>query len=155
MATTSRTPSETSHPEFFSDEFEAIVACSSNINSPTGPVEVDWANYNLLINCTEPEAGRTHTDEAHPDLQAPLAPGEDIKYSDPALDGYEDSKTVPILRSTREFIRRSTPHRWTQFPIAVAYAITVHKSQDIDKTVPNLTEKDFTSGLAYVGESNI
>ena len=106
MVTTFRTPSETSHPEFFSDDFEATVACSFNINSPTSLVEVDWANYNLLINYTEPEAGRTHTHEAHTDLQAPQAPGEDIhetsaaafdKYSDPALYGYENDKTVPIF----------------------------------------------------------
>lgn len=72
MAATPRTPSEVSFQEFFSDEFEAIVA--SNLNSPTtGPV--DWANYNLTIDYTEPEAdGQT---EAHRDLQAPQVPGED------------------------------------------------------------------------------
>jgi hypothetical protein len=73
MATTS-TPSEASHQEFFSDEFEAIVA--SNINSPVaGPV--DWTNYNLLIDRPEPEADG-QTDEAHTDLQAPQASGEDV-----------------------------------------------------------------------------
>jgi len=78
-------------------------------------------------------------------------------YKGPALDGDEGSKVVPIFRSTREFIRSSTPHRRTQFPLTVAYAITVHKSQGItvEKAVLNLKEKDFAPGLSYVGVGRV
>jgi len=78
-------------------------------------------------------------------------------YKGPALDGDEVSKVVPIFRSTREFIRSSKPHRRTQFPLTVAYAITIHKSQGltVEKAVLNLVEKDFAPGLAYVGVSRV
>ena len=78
-------------------------------------------------------------------------------YKGPALDGDEVNKVVPIFRSTREFIRNSKPHRRTQFPLTVAYAITIHKSQGltVEKAVLNLVEEDFAPGLAYVGVSRV
>jgi hypothetical protein len=59
---------------------------------------------------------------------------------------------VPVY-DTREFMRGSIPHRRTQFPLTVAYVITVHKSlgMTVDKAVLNLAQKDFILGLAYVG----
>ena len=50
-------------------------------------------------------------------------------------------------------MRGSIPHRRTQFPLTVAYVITVHKSlgMTVDKAVLNLAQKDFILGLAYVG----
>ena len=78
-------------------------------------------------------------------------------YNGLALNGYKALKIVPIFRSTREFIQNSIPHRRIQFPLTVAYAITIHKSQGItvEKAVLNLVEKDFVPGLAYVGVSRI
>jgi ATP-dependent DNA helicase PIF1 len=78
-------------------------------------------------------------------------------YKGPALDreGDEATKIVPIFRSTQEFIWNSTSRRRTQFPLTVAYAVTVHKSQGItvEKAVLNLVEKDFAPGLAHVSIS--
>ena len=78
-------------------------------------------------------------------------------YEGPALDGDEVRKVVPIFRSNREFIKNSTLCRRTQFPLTVAYAITIHKSQGItvEKAVLNLVEKDFAPGLSYVAVSRV
>jgi ATP-dependent exoDNAse (exonuclease V) alpha subunit len=69
-------------------------------------------------------------------------------YNGPALNGDEVTKIVPFFRSTREFIYKSSNHRRIQFPLTVAYAITIHKSQGItvEKAVLNLVEKDFAQG---------
>ncbi|RFU33151.1 hypothetical protein B7463_g3183, partial [Scytalidium lignicola] len=74
-------------------------------------------------------------------------------YSRPFLEG----RSVPIFRSTREFVHNSTVYQRVQFPLTVAYAITIHKSQGItvEKVVLNLAEKDFAPGLSYVAVSRV
>ncbi|RSL77364.1 hypothetical protein CEP52_017723 [Fusarium oligoseptatum] len=44
-----------------------------------------------------------------------------------------------------------------QFPLTVSYAITVHKSRSItvDKMVPDLSDRDFQTGLSYVVVSRV
>ena len=43
------------------------------------------------------------------------------------------------------------------FPIALAYVVTVHKSQGLmlDKVVLNISSTDFVSGLTYVAISGV
>jgi ATP-dependent DNA helicase PIF1 len=63
---------------------------------------------------------------------------------------------VPIFKSTREFFRDRVSCTRTQFPVALAYTITVHKAQGI--TVPpvlNITARDFAPGLTYVAVSRV
>jgi ATP-dependent DNA helicase PIF1 len=59
--------------------------------------------------------------------------------------------------STREFFRGNIACSRSQFPIALAYAITVHKAQGI--TVPravfNIVQRDFSPGLTYVAVSRV
>ncbi|KAJ5970827.1 uncharacterized protein N7479_000745 [Penicillium vulpinum] len=46
---------------------------------------------------------------------------------------------------------------WTQFPLAVAYTVTVHKSQgtSVTEAVLDLSRQDFSAGLSYVAISRI
>ncbi|KAG5933825.1 hypothetical protein E4U59_006606 [Claviceps monticola] len=64
-------------------------------------------------------------------------------------------KIIPIFRSRRDFIYRGKPCTRTQFPLTVAYAISVPKSQGckLDKAVIDISAKDFTPELAYVAVS--
>ncbi|OXV07665.1 hypothetical protein Egran_04570 [Elaphomyces granulatus] len=68
-----------------------------------------------------------------------------------------DEILVPIFMSTREFFQRNNPCLRTQFPVTLAYAITIHKAQGM--TVPmavfNITARDFTPGLTYVAISRV
>ena len=69
------------------------------------------------------------------------------------LDLETGQKLVPIFTSTREWTRGTVQCKRTQFPLHVAYAITIHKGQGIsvDCAVLNLSgEDDFSPGLTYV-----
>jgi len=95
-----------------------------------------------------------------PRKQAPFALLVDFDgYDGPefVLDPQTSRKLVPIFRSTRDFQRGSQACTRTQFPITVAYAITIHKSQGIgvSKAVLNLKSKDFAPGLTYVAISRV
>ena len=62
------------------------------------------------------------------------------------------------LRSKREWLRGGHTCSRTQFPVVLAYAITIHKSQGIsvDRAVLNISDrKDFAPGLTYVAVSRI
>ncbi|KAJ5783506.1 uncharacterized protein N7518_009183 [Penicillium psychrosexuale] len=69
----------------------------------------------------------------------------------------EISSAVPIVRSTREFFLGTIQCTRTQFPVMLAYAITVHKSQGIsvDRAVLNISERLHSSGLHYVAVSRV
>lgn len=64
---------------------------------------------------------------------------------------------VPIFRSTREFTRGNKICRRSQFPLTVAYAVTIHKTQGltVDRAVLNIAEGDFAQGQSYVAVSRV
>jgi ATP-dependent DNA helicase PIF1 len=64
---------------------------------------------------------------------------------------------VPIFRFTRDYTCKTYPCERTQFPLATAYAITVHKSQGItvDRAVLDISHKEFSPGLTYVAVSRV
>lgn len=68
-----------------------------------------------------------------------------------------DDILVPIFMSTREFFRGNVSCTRTQFPMALAYAITIHKAQGITvpRTVLNIAARDFAPGLTYVAVSRV
>ena len=79
-------------------------------------------------------------------------------YDGPALStGDSGQPLVPIFMSRREFMWGNTPCSRQQFPITVAYAITVHKSQGmtVPRAVLNITDSEFSVGLRYVAVSRV
>ena len=88
------------------------------------------------------------------------------KYSGPVCFGEETdsvadmedmARVVPVFRSTRDFLKGSVTCTRTQFPLTIAYAITVHKSQGatLDQAVVDISVKDFQPGLTYVAVSRV
>src|SRR5467141_3923552 len=78
------------------------------------------------------------------------------------FDGYkgpfwEDTRTVPVFLATTRFRHKNQDCERTQFPLVVAYAITIHKSQGmtLEKAVLNIEKKDFRPGISYVGTSRV
>jgi hypothetical protein len=72
--------------------------------------------------------------------------------------GMEDMAcVVPVFRSTRDSLKSSVTCTRTQFPLTIAYAITVHKSQGatLDQAVVDISVKDFQLGLTYVAVSRV
>src|SRR6266487_6897496 len=64
---------------------------------------------------------------------------------------------VPVFTTTCQFEYKGTVCSRTQFPLRLAYAITVHKSQGLtlSKAVLNLNQKEHCLGLSYVAVSRV
>lgn len=92
-------------------------------------------------------------------LQALIFRIKRVSYSRPILQEVDNSLyiTVLLFRTKRIFYRRGQEHQRKQFPIRVAFAITVHKAQGItlEKAVVNITIREFTAGLRYVAVSRV
>ncbi|WAO96950.1 ATP-dependent DNA helicase [Fusarium falciforme] len=75
----------------------------------------------------------------------------------PYLTTNEGRKIVPILPVTRDFLVVNETCARTQFPLIVAFAITVHKCQSLtkDQIVTDLATRDFQAGISYVAVSRV
>ena len=64
---------------------------------------------------------------------------------------------APIFPATTRFECNSVNCSRIQFPLIIAYAITVHKVQGLtlSRIVLNITGKDFALGLCYVAISRV
>ena len=64
---------------------------------------------------------------------------------------------IPIIPIRREWEVNSVTYSREMFPVVLAYAITVHKSQGLtlDKVVLDISTKDHTLGLMYVAISRV
>ena len=79
-------------------------------------------------------------------------------YDGPALYEIPNGKpVVPILRSHRDFSKVTHQCTRVQFPLSIAFAITVHKSQGISiaKAVLDVSAPEFSPGLNYVAVSRL
>jgi ATP-dependent DNA helicase PIF1 len=78
------------------------------------------------------------------------------EYSGPDFPNYR-SKIIPIFPVTRQFEYKGAACTRTQFPLRLAYAITVHKSQGLtlSRVVLNVDQKEHCLGLSYVAISRV
>ena len=80
-------------------------------------------------------------------------------YKGPTFWHKEDgTPVVPIVPFTARWQSKSGKQCLrTQFPLRVAYAVTIHKSQGmtLNKAVVELGEYDFTRGLTFVAISRV
>jgi ATP-dependent DNA helicase PIF1 len=67
------------------------------------------------------------------------------------------SKIVPIFPVIHQFNYKGVPCTRKQFPLRLAYAITVHKSQGLtlSRVVLNIDQKEHCLGLSYVAISRV
>jgi hypothetical protein len=77
-------------------------------------------------------------------------------YSGPAFPGC-DAGVVPVFANLGRFEYRGVACTRRQFPLRLAYGITVHKSQGLtlSKAVMNLATKEHALGLSYVAVSRV
>ena len=69
----------------------------------------------------------------------------------------DNRPVVPILPITRTWEKGSRKHSRTMFPVVLAYAISIHKSQGLTlkRIVMDISKRDFQTGLTYVGISRV
>lgn len=80
------------------------------------------------------------------------------EYTGPALYDHTDGrKVVPIPPSARDFFRGSSACQRVQFPLALAHAVTVHKSLGLTLhlVVADLSRGEHQVGLSYVAVSRV
>jgi len=78
--------------------------------------------------------------------------------SGPHLTISDDGRpVVPIFPLKRDFYRGATTLSRTQFPLTVAFAVTIHKAQGmtVDRAVLDLSRPDFALGMSYVAVSRV
>jgi ATP-dependent exoDNAse (exonuclease V) alpha subunit len=77
-------------------------------------------------------------------------------YSGPVFPGC-NAGIVPVFANTGRFDYRGVACSRRQFPLRLAYGITVHKSQGLtlSKAVMNLATKEHALGLSYVAVSRV
>jgi len=78
------------------------------------------------------------------------------EYSGPDFPTY-GSNIVPIFPVNRQFEYKGVACTRTQFPLRLAYAITVHKSQGLtlSRVVLNIDQREHCLGLSYVAISRV
>lgn len=82
-------------------------------------------------------------------------------YDGPFVEEYtwhgNDYAVVPIYRSQRDFWSQNSTRFRSQFPVRLAYAITIHKAQGmtVPKVVLNLNHGRKDLGLFYVAASRV
>jgi ATP-dependent DNA helicase PIF1 len=78
------------------------------------------------------------------------------EYSGPDFPLY-GSRIIPIFPVTRQFDYKGVTCTRKQFPLRLAYAITVHKSQGLtlSRVVLNIDQKEHCIGLSYVAISRV
>src|SRR5439155_14694819 len=64
---------------------------------------------------------------------------------------------VPVFTTTCQFEYKGALCSQTQFPLCLAYAITVHKTQGLtlSKAVLNLNQREHCLGLSYIAVSQV
>ena len=80
------------------------------------------------------------------------------RYNGPALFTSSNSKkVVPIFPTFCEWEGFKGTYLRHQFLIVLAFALTIHKSQGLilDRVVLNISRKEHTAGLIYVGVSRV
>ena len=77
-------------------------------------------------------------------------------YTGPAFPDCGDG-VVPVYPVTQQFEFKGVSCSQTQFPLWLAYVITVHKSQgmSLSMAVINLSQKEHCLGLSYVAVSHV
>jgi ATP-dependent DNA helicase PIF1 len=78
-------------------------------------------------------------------------------FKGPEFPGCGGPGIIPVFPMTRQFEYKGGPCSRTQFPLRLAYAITVHKSQGLTlkQVVLNVNQKEHCMGLAYVAISRV
>lgn len=114
-----------------------------------------WTAHGLVNGATGTVDDIIYSPHTKPPTDQPLCVM--VKFDRYTGPSFHHPQVVPICPMTRAWTEKETKCTRVQFPLQLAWAVTIHKCQGmtLDSAVISLGAKEFATGMSFVGLSRV